>query len=1093
MLGLLEVVEQGRAIEVPRGRERALLVLLVLHANEPVSPEQLIEELWGDRQPDNAGKALQVYVSRLRKALGADRLGTTPAGYALEVGPGELDSAEFERLVGEGRNALEKGDARRAERTLSEALELWRGPALADFRFESFAQPEIRRLEELQAAARADRVDVQLSNGRADSVIPELEKLIEESPLWERPRGQLMRALYRSGRQADALELYRQTRALLAEEQGLEPSPELQSLERAILNQEPELAAPAPAALRAIARRRGGRSLVLGGVLLAGAAAATIGIVLSSGGGGVAVVVPNSLAVVDQKANKIVDDVAVAPNGLAAGRDAIWVTDAVGNTVSRIDPKTNEVRQTTQVGDGPEGVAIGSGALWVANGLDGTVSRIDLATGQVVQTIPVGNGPSGVAYGEGAVWVANSTDGTVSRLDPDTGRVTDTLPAAIGASDVAVGFGRVWVISPPSGSVVALDPGSGQVLARIGVGSEPAAVAAGAGGVWIANRADDTVSRIDPHKAAVTDTVQVGRGPAGIATGAKSVWVANESDATLSRIDSSRGKVTKTIALYQPGKDVAFSPHGVYVALRPSTLEHRGGTLRALFGEAPASLDPALSGDPSTWSFLTLTNDGLVGFRRVGGVEGSQLVPDLAIALPTPSDGGRTYTFRLRPGLRYSTGKPVQPDDVRRGLERAVELGTATPYYAGIVGADRCAPHRSCDLSHGIETDRRERTITFHLRAPDGDFLAKLALPFAYAVPAGTPRRDVGTHALPATGPYRITSYSAKTHELRLARNPSFRQWSADAQPDGYPDVISWSWRFGLDAGRSVTAVARGRADVALHLSPLPSKRELDLLAARYPSELQLSTQARTNFFFLNTRVPPFDDVRVRRAVNYAFDRDAFTRLVGRAAAPTCQILPPNFPAFHRSCPYVAGGVTRVEAARRLVDASGTAGTRVTVWVPAALADQGRYLVSVLDSLGYRAGIKRVLPSRDYFGEVMDSRLRIQAGYFGWTAEYPSAYDFFQPLFTCRAFRPGNPVENFNPSEFCNDSIDAQIDHAAAVQAQDPPAATNLWQRVEREILTQAPVVPTSNVRAIDFVSKRLGNYQFNPQWGMLLSQAWVR
>lgn len=1095
LLGLLDVGERGRAIELARGRERALLALLLLHANQPVSPDQLIEELWGDRQPENAAKALQVYVSRLRKSLGAERLKTTPGGYAFQVEAGELDTREFERLAGAGRKALDEGDPARAERLLSEALALWQGPALADFRFESFAQPEIRRLEELRAAARSDRIEARLANGHTDSVVAELEQLIDEDPLWERPRGQLMRALYRAGRQADALELYRKIRKLLADEQGLEPSQELQALERAILNQDPALSGPEPAVRRAIARRRGGRRLLLGGALLAGAAAAAIAVLVSSGGNKVAVVVPNSVAVIDPKANRIVADVPVAPNGVAVSRDAIWVTGAVGNAVSRIDPKTNEVRQTVPVGGGPAGVATGGGAVWVANGLDGTVSRIAPATNQVVQTIVVGNGPNGVAYGERAVWVTNSADGTVSRVDPDTGRVTRTLPAAIGASDVAIGFGRVWVVSPPSGSVVALDPRSGQVLQRIGVGTDPAAVAAGAGAVWVANRADGTVSKIDPRAGAVTDTVRVGRGPNGIVAGAGAVWVTNEADATLSRIDPSNDGIARTIKLYYPPQGVALSPQGVYVALGPTTREHRGGTLRVLFGRAPASLDPALSGGPSTWSILTMTNDGLVGFRRVGGVEGAQLVPDLALALPTASDGGRTYAFRLRPAIRYSNGKLVQPDDFRQAFERVFQLGSGAAYYGGIVGAGRCAPGKECDLSRGIEINRASRTVTFHLTAPDADFLAKLALPFAFAVPVGTPGRDAGKHPLPSTGPYRIASYAAKAHELRLVRNAHFRQWSADAQPDGYPDAITWSWRFEMDTRRSVRTVARGLADIALYVAPPPSKQDLDLLAARYPSQLHLSTQARTNFFFLNTRVPPFDDVRVRQAVNDAFDREAFARLAGRAAAPTCQILPPNFPGYRRTCPYTLRGVTRLDTARRLVQASGTVGARVTVWAPLPNAEQGRYLASVLDSLGYKAQVKSVslTAGLGYFGKIMDSRLRIQAGYVGWTAEYPSAVDFFRPLFSCRAFVPGDPQQNTNAAGFCRPSIDAQMDHAAAVQAQDPPAGTVLWQRIERKLLAQAPMVPTSNVRNVDFVSKRLGNYQYNPQWGLLLAQTWVR
>ena len=304
------------------------------------------------------------------------------------------------------------------------------------------------------------------------------------------------------------------------------------------------------------------------------------------------------------------------------------------------------------------------------------------------------------------------------------------------------------------------------------------------------------------------------------------------------------------------------------------------------------------------------------------------------------------------------------------------------------------------------------------------------------------------------------------------------------------------SWRFGLDASAHVRAVERGGADVAPGVVGPLSKSELDVLAVRYPNQLHVSTQFSTNYFFLNTRVPPFDDVRVRRAVNVAFDREAFTRLLGRAFAPTCQILPPNFPGYRPTCPYVSGGVTGLDRARRLVRSSGTAGARVRVWVPSPLAEQGRYMVSVLDSLGYRARLETVRPGPGfgaYFSKVTDSRVGAQTGWSGWVAVYPSAVAFLVPLFSCAAFTPASAERTTNVSEFCDRSIDAQINRAATAQVQDPAAATVLWQQVEQSLLAQAPVVPTINRRNVDFVSERVGNYQYNPQWGVLLDQLWVK
>jgi peptide/nickel transport system substrate-binding protein len=363
-------------------------------------------------------------------------------------------------------------------------------------------------------------------------------------------------------------------------------------------------------------------------------------------------------------------------------------------------------------------------------------------------------------------------------------------------------------------------------------------------------------------------------------------------------------------------------------------------------------------------------------------------------------------------------------------------------------------------------------------------------------VPAGTPARVLGARPVPATGPYRIAGYRKKTKTYRLVRNRSFHEWSADAQPQGYPDAISVSGRFGFFEAARIRAVQRGGGDVAVGGGPPMSKAELDQLFVRYPSQLRLSTSFNTEFFFLNTRVPPFDDVRVRRAVNHAFDPEASVTQEGRAYVSTCQILPPNFPGYRRSCLYASGGVSGLVRARRLIRSARAAGARVTVWVPSPLTERGRYMASVLDSIGLRARVNAIPVGKDadpYFRKVGDSRLRAQTGFSGWGADYPSAAGFIPPLLGCAAFVAASPEQNTNLAGFCDHSLDKEMVRATALQAQDPPAGTLLWQRIEREILAQAPVVPTDNRRNVDFVSKRVGNYQYNPQFGVLLDQLWVK
>jgi predicted ATPase/DNA-binding SARP family transcriptional activator len=249
ILGPLEVADADGPLGIPAAKQRALLAVLLLHVNEPVSADRLIEDLWGERPPAAARKALQVQVSRLRKALGdgADRVISQPNGYLLRTEPGELDLDRFERLAGEGREALAVGDPERAIERLREALAAWRGPALADFAFDSFAQPEIGRLGDLRLAALEDRVDADLACGRHAELVGELEALVSEHPMRERLQRQRVLALYRAGRQAEALDAYRAARARLIDELGLEPTPALRQLEEAILTHDPSLQAP-PAA-----------------------------------------------------------------------------------------------------------------------------------------------------------------------------------------------------------------------------------------------------------------------------------------------------------------------------------------------------------------------------------------------------------------------------------------------------------------------------------------------------------------------------------------------------------------------------------------------------------------------------------------------------------------------------------------------------------------------------------------------------------------------------------------------------------------------------------------------------------------------------
>ena len=376
---------------------------------------------------------------------------------------------------------------------------------------------------------------------------------------------------------------------------------------------------------------------------------------------------------------------------------------------------------------------------------------------------------------------------------------------------------------------------------RFPVGTEPTAIAAGEGAVWVANGGDGTLARIDPGTRRVTETIEVGGSPSALAIADGSVW---------------------TTALASPES-------------------HRGGTLRLKWPEyAPIAacrcVDPIAYANFQSWWLAALAYDGLVAYRRVGGAGGARLVANLASEVPEPSADGRTYVFELRRGIRFSNGAPVRPEDFRHSLERFLRLDVDAPssYFDGVLGARRCrAKPRSCDLSKGIETDPKARTITIHLRAPDTEFLHELALPLASVVPSDSPMRFV-RRPLPGTGPYRISRFDVRRGG-RLVRNRHFRPWSQDARPDGFADEIAIDVGGKIDA--QLAAVRSGEADMvsldeALWSGALKPAR-LRQLAIQYGGQLHSAPEPQLEHMRINVRLPPFDDARVRQALNYAVDR----------------------------------------------------------------------------------------------------------------------------------------------------------------------------------------------------------------------------
>jgi peptide/nickel transport system substrate-binding protein len=391
-----------------------------------------------------------------------------------------------------------------------------------------------------------------------------------------------------------------------------------------------------------------------------------------------------------------------------------------------------------------------------------------------------------------------------------------------------------------------------------------------------------------------------------------------------------------------------------------------------------------------------------------------------------------------------------------------------------------------CDLSKGIQTDDAAGIVTIRLRARDPDFLEKLAMTFASIVPAGTPAQD--ERPRPGTGPYRIATYVPNRY-AKLVRNPYFREWSKAAQPAGLPDEIVLDQPGSFD--EAAATVQHGRADYVPHVST----ERLHVVRTLYAAQLHVTPLPGTYYLVLDPHQPPFNDIRARRALAFAVDRARVVDAWGGrdASTPTCQLLPPSFPSYEPYCPFTAHAAEDgpwtapdLARARKLVEESGTKGMRVDVLGLSGrlpLAATTTVLVDTLHELGYRTRVERKSRVGTYFDTLHAAKPRVDAALGAWSADYPSPSGFLRAVLACTPLSPYP----------CDPDLDRRIHATLDVQARNPRGAPAAWIRLERRAIDEAMVVPLVNPKTSEFVSKRVGNYQFHPILGMLISQAWVR
>jgi len=1098
LLGPIEVRLDDRLIELGPRKQRAVFVMLALHAGKTVSTDRIVDGLWGDDPPASAPKMVQLYVSHLRRALGSEgaRIVTRGRGYELRLPRGDVDVVRAEQLL----------EASRAR----EALGLWRGEPLADVAAEPFAAVEIRRLREMHLRATELAIDADLATGRHTEVLAEIEALVGEHPLREGLHGRRMLALYRSGRQAEALEAYRAARTTLVEQIGVEPGTDLRELHAAILAQDTALDVPRPKASAAIPRRPprapDKRLVAAAGMLVAGVLA--FGVIRVREPAGLSGIRENSIGVIESGGARITTQYAAGrnPSAVVAGGGSVWTANAGDGTVTRIDRKRGKV-VTIPVGGAPAAVAFAAGSLWVADSDSREVVQVSSRTDRAVRRIEVGNAPRALAVAAGSLWVASGVDGQIARVDLARGRVTGSVAVGVNPSALVAGAGALWVASEEAATVTRINPGSAGVVGAIGVGNGPSALASGEGAIWVVNRHDGTMSRIDPATNSVSGLVNVGSDPTAVAAGGGRVWVAGGEDGTVARVDPSGPRVIEKLKTGSSPSAITVADGSVWAAATAPRAAHQGGTLRVLVPTPPDSipidpLRPRAYQGVHTFQLSSLAYDGLVAYRRVAGAAGATLVGALATAAPPPSRDGRSYVFVLRRGLRFSDGRPVRPDDFRASIERFLKATRSYPkaerfpdLYSGILGARRCTRGGRCDLSRGIVTDSRARTITVHLQRPDAEFLHKLTMMWAAVVPAGSRARATDRVPPPGTGPYRVASWDAKRGGL-LVRNPHFRDASR-SRPDGFADRIDVRVRRAGTTESQIAAVQRGTADLAVVAGAFGSYVAADrlrALATDSPGRVHSAPVPTTDWLFLDVRRRPFDNIDVRRAINLAFDRARVVALTGgpEVGQPACQVLPVAFPAHAPYCPYTThpsrGGVWTapdLKQARRLVAASGRVGDRIIVWMPPFRRAVGRYFTALLNRLGFHATLR--IPPGAGFGADTDEYLRAHTVPQGWAADYLAPSTFIETNFTCDATADRGGL---NLSRLCDSTLERQIRTALAL----PPAeATAAWAAADQHLTDVAAAVPMTQRRAVVLVSRRVGNVQHHPQLFTLLDQLWVK
>ena len=992
ILGPVQVLDDGGQL-LPLGgaKQRATLAMLLLRRNEVVSRDQLEEGLWGNSPPPSAGPTIKTYVSRLRSILPGEtqaaRLVAQASGYRLRVEPGEFDLERFESLIETGRRAIDASDVEIARQSLREALALFHGTPLQDLAFAPFAQTEIGRLEELRLGALELALEADLAAGRHAEVVGELESLVGQYPFRELLWGQLMLALYRSGRQGDALVAFDRARRTLADELGVDPGQALQLLHHRILDQDSslELVKADPAMVStgtntrapSVAESTPSRGTATGSIghppavseptadtdqhrrgrrgwsrrhLSVVATAVSMALALTVA----ALLLPRTsdprrenstsyrpgTALIDLTTRQLIYQIAPSELSISAypisadGR--FWVNDWSPNAYVEIDPRTGEIaRKITPPARDPSVTqdfstvtpfAIEGQDLWVTAGDD--LVRMDVTLGKEADRVALdelghGSGVAeGVAIGGGSVWVSRDVGrGQILRLAPD-GLLQHVWNDITPSLNLAYGDGSLWIAD--EGGLARIDPQTQQVIHAGGIqgncpGGGGGCVVAGGGFGWTSDGTKGLVYKVAPDgHIAATYSTGIGTGFMAYTDGI--LWVANSDDGTVSGIDAVTGETTSVFSFGHPvwtmaaGNDFLLVNLGQGVPIE-AHIDALSGTVAKFFANSGELRDeePALNTDPAAYQIEFATCAKLLNYPDAPAPVGLRLRPEVAAAMPKMSADGRTYTFRVRAGYRFSppSNEPLTAETFRYSIERALSPELARgptvaappgPRFIDDIAGEQA--FRDGEAKHISGLRAMGNTLSITLVRPSPDFLERLALPYFCPVPQGTPFIAGAPHEegangedfIVSAGPYYVADYENDVYVI-LKRNPNY------AGPRE-PAFDAIAIREGADASAALGDIQNGGwdgitslFDPALQPGGAVDRRWGELSSVDPKDQRYfLTPMLGARYIAFNSEHGIFADPTARRAAALAIDRRALAAAWG--TTPSDQLLSPAFPGY---------------------------------------------------------------------------------------------------------------------------------------------------------------------------------------------------